>query len=218
MNAKLVSLAFLLLMSGRQVAFLDLSVPPRTLEPSSHGGCGFGGGVLYHGNAPHPLPGTPPVSLKLTRVITAKDGPFIKDTVEVVVTNIGKTAISVPIGDDPVPLLAPTEKDRSYLEFKVTLAGRKYPVALAKLASNSEHPESSAVLQPDDTVVLWLPGGKWDPKFQREAGTSPEVSVSVTLMRKAVINGADCDGTIGEEVHSQNSLPLPNAAGVETVR
>jgi hypothetical protein len=218
MNARFLTLAFFLFGSGKQVAFVDLSLPARTPEIGPQSGH-VRGGRVYDGGITGPQPGTPPVSLKLNRVISMKEDGFIKDVVEVVMTNIGNIPLTVPIGDDPVPLLQPTEKDRRYFEFVVTLHEGKAVrgIGAVRSATNSNHPESSALLQPGDTVVFWLPAGTWQPTAPptSESDANQEVSVSVSSNRKVIDKGRDVTDVLGEDVHSENTLPMPHVAKVE---
>lgn len=214
MNLKFLLLALVSFAYSKQVAFVDLSAPAKTTDTGSRTGWVRGGGVLYHGNAPHPLPGTPTVSLRLTRIITKKDGALVRDIAEVVVTNTGPAPISIPIGADPVPLLASTEKDRRFFVFDVTLGRGAHYIGSAVAASNTERPESSATLQPGDTVMFWLPAGGWLPNSEPpdRDSSNRDVSVSVQLNRKTLENGKDWTEAVGDPVHSRNVLPLPEPA------
>ena len=77
MNAQSLALAFFLITSGKQVAFVDLSMPAKTPETGPQT-VTVRGGRIYDGGVSHPQPGTLPVSLKLIRVVTTKEGEFIK--------------------------------------------------------------------------------------------------------------------------------------------
>jgi hypothetical protein len=213
MFTKHMILAVLFLSPGRQVAFVDLSQPPRTPDVS-HEGHVRGGGI-YDGGVTHPLPGTPTVSLRLNQIIETRDGSLVKDVVEAVLTNTGKSAISIPIGDDPVPLLERTEQNRRYFEFAVRLPKAKRSIDVAVSASNSGHPGSSAVLQPGDTAVFWLPAGIWSARAESpdQHEPNPDVTVILSLYEKVIDGGIDYSQMLGEEVPAQNSLPLPHAAG-----
>jgi hypothetical protein len=213
MLTKHIILAALFLSSGRQVAFVDLSQPPRTPETSHE--VHVRGGGIYDGGVSHPLPGTPTVTVKLNQIVETKEESFVKDVVEVVLTNTSKTAISIPIGDDPVPLLAPSEQDRRYFEFVVKLVDKKRTIDVAVSASNSGHPESSAVLQPGDTALFWLPAGTWgaQTKSPGQSEPNPDLTVVLSLYKKVIDGGTDYNQMVGEKVPAQNSLPLPHAAG-----
>ncbi|MBV9760723.1 MAG: hypothetical protein JO340_09170 [Acidobacteriaceae bacterium] len=173
------------------------------------------GGRIYDGGIKHPLPGTPTVSLRLNQIIETKDGTLVTDVVEAVLTNTGSKAITIPIGDDPVPLLKSGEPNRRYFQFAVKLANAKRFIAVVTSASNSGQPESSAVLQPGDTALFWLPAGSWrareESADQREP--NPDVTVVLSLNEKVIDGGVDYNQMIGEEVPAQNSVPLPHAAG-----
>ncbi len=222
MAGKFLLLALLFFWGGKQVAFVDLCLPPKTPEPEGQITSIRGGGIYDGGATAHPAAGTPPISVKLTQIITTKDGPFLRDTVEAVITNTAKSPISVPIGDDPVPLLGSTERGRWSFVFHVTIADEKNPrhIGAAVSAANSDHPESSVLLQPGDTVLFWLPAGTWMPKASGAdpQAAIPEVSVSVWLSRKVVDNGRDFTDVVGEPVNSQNTLPLPDAIQAGGVR
>lgn len=218
MNARFVILMFLAVAFAKQVAFVDLSAPPRS-EQTGPRTFNVRGSRVYDGGLRGPQPGTPPVTLRLTRVTTIKDGTALRDIVEVVMTNAGRAPISIPIGTDATQLLAATEKDRRSFEFSVTLAKSGRIIATATSASDSGHPESSAVLQPGDTAVFWLPAGSWLPSPPQEGEeTNPEVRVSVSLNRNVLDKGKDWTELVGEPVHSQNTLPLPHVAKVELIR
>ncbi len=144
---------FALAAGGAEVARVDLANAKRTPEPGGvRSSSGRGGGVLGHGKSVRPK--TPTLSVRLTRIALNKD-PF-RNTLEVVVTNTGTAPLSLPIGTDPVPLLEPPQPDRRYLTFSImSLDGARG--GSAESASNSEHPETSALLQPGDTVTFILP-------------------------------------------------------------
>jgi len=204
---------------GKQAAFVDLSASPTAPEPKGQAVAIRGGGVLYHGNAPRPLPGTPPVSLTLRRVISVRDGAAVKDIVEVIMTNVGKAPISIPVGTAPVSLLAANEKNRRFLDFSVRSGRNGRLLGSARSASSEGHPESTATLQPGDTAVFWIPAGIWRPDAATsENAEAQEATLSVLLHRKVLENGTDWIEAVGEPVYSQNSLPLPHAATPEVVR
>jgi hypothetical protein len=213
MLAKQIFLAFFSLAAGRQVAFVDLSQPPRTPDTSHE--VHTRGGAVYDGGVTHPLAGTPSVSVKLNQIIETKEESFVKDVVEAVLTNTGTTAISIPIGDDPVPLLASTEQNRLYFEFAVKLLNTKRIIDVAVSASNSGHPESSAVLQPGDTALFWLPAGTWSRQTKPpvKSDPNPDLTVVLSLHKKVIDGGIDYNQMVGEEVPAENSLPLPHPAG-----
>jgi hypothetical protein len=166
--------------------------------------------VLGHGG-PRRSPETPSIGLKLTRIIKSTESPSLKDVVEVVLTNTGQTPISIPIGTDTVPLLAPTETERRYLSFAVRAGpGIADTVATAMSAANSGHPESRAVLKPGDTAVFKLPiSGYYMVGSKTAAADKLTIGVSVTLNRKMIDGGIDYNEQIGDSINSDNVLPRP---------
>jgi hypothetical protein len=214
MTTKLLLLALLPLAYAGQVASVDLSkekVPSSLPEVVSV----RGGGILGRGQA-HKPPEAPPIRLVLTRMIARSTGILTRYSVEVVMTNTGNVPMSIPIGTDTDSLLAPTQHDRSALEFTSALAtsGKLLMQSGVASASSSEHPESSAALRPGDSVVFLLPVGMWRP----DKAPTEEISVSVQRQRKVVEGGTDWTDSIGPKIRSENSLPLPPSPAPETGR
>jgi len=94
-------------------------------------------------------------------------------------------------------------------------SNRKRFIDVVISASNSGRPESSAILQPGDTALFWLPAGVWGAREesadQREP--NPDVTVVLSLNEKVIDGGVDYNQMIGEEAPAQNSVPLPHGAG-----
>ncbi len=130
-------------------------------------------------------------------------------TLEVVVTNTGTAPLSLPIGTDPVPLLEPSQHDRRFLTFSITsLADARG--GFAESASNSEHPETSALLQPGDTVTFILPLSPGPDMLKAaQAGNGPRYRADLSLCRKVIDNGIDYNEWLGDRIRSENALPLP---------
>jgi len=198
---------FPLLACGRQAARVDLATAKKTPEPQEvTTGYSRGGGVFDHLGPVQP--DTPTLSVRLNR-ITMGSG-CCGNTVEVVVTNTGPAAVAIPIGADPVPLLAPSRHDRRYLAFSITSGDGAHRAGSATSASNSEHPETSALLEPGDTAVFILPLYPGPRAIEAaRAGMSPRFSVSVWLHRQVIDNGKDWSEPVGHEIRSENTLPLP---------
>ena len=205
------ALAFFLA-AGREVAFVDLTGPAKTPGRRTSGSSTVrGGGVLSE----HPgvNPNTLPVSVEIRGIYPYADrvtgAP--KEALEVVLTNTGKSEISIPIGDDPVPLLSAEEAthDRRYLSFEVN-AGVGVE-DWADSAANSAHPESIAKLAPGDTAVFRLPfnAETANNKRKNRNGAVLEVSVSVTQYRRIVENGEDIEEQFGAQIRAVKPLPWP---------
>lgn len=199
---------FTLTACGAEVARVDLANAKKTPEPERdttfHS---RGGGVLGHGRSVRP--DTPTITVRLTRITMSKDNRF-GNTLEVVVTNTGPVPVALPIGTDPVLLLAPSQHDRRYLTFTIMSVDGAHRGGSAESASNSEHPETSALLQPGDTAVFILPFFP-GPRVREaaRAGDSPQYRVSLWLGRKTMDKGADWSEPLGAQVPSENTLPLP---------
>src|SRR5579862_879219 len=148
----------LLANAGRQIAYVDLTRPPK--EPPSTASASFafrGGGLIGHGTVA-PLYTALPLSIKLIRFVPSTDRVSWKEAVEIIVTNTGAKAIYLPIGTEDVTLLVPTAKERRYFLLLVRLGDEASDiVGTVMAASNSEHPDSSAILQPGDSVVFKIP-------------------------------------------------------------
>lgn len=195
-------IAFLLFTAGKKVAYVDLPSPPKTPEPSSNAVAVRGSGVLWHGNAPHPSPGTPTISLKLNRIVILTNDPITKRAVEVFITNTGKAPISIPVGTDPIPILKPTALNRRYFTFTVTL-GKNTHVGFAESATSSDSPGTSVTVQPGDEIAFLLP-----VIMPYRNQSEDEISASLQQFRKVMDKGLDWEETAGDLIKSENSLPL----------
>jgi len=206
MNATILLFTLLPLAYGGQVASVDLSkekVPPHLSGTRSVRGGGLLGGAR---GAPAP----PPIRLVLTRIIPRSTGVSTHYAVEVVMTNTGDAPVSIPVGTDTDSLLDARHQGRSTLVFSSALAssGKRLVQSGATSASNSDRPESSALLQPGDSVVFLLPVGIWPP----DKAPTEEISVCVHQERKVVDGGTDWTEMAGPEIRSVNSLPLPRGS------
>jgi hypothetical protein len=200
------------LAAGKEVAFVDLTVPAKTPAPPISVIHTKGGGVL---NATHRDPRTPTLSVRINGIWSYTDratGAF-KEEVEVVVTNTGKSVLSIPIGDDPNGLLyAPgPARDRRSLSFTVRAGeGALDSIAYSESAANSEDPASSARLAPGDTVVFRLPFNLFRAETKRRERNGPlEISVEVQLIQVAAEEGEVWNEDIGERVRSENTVLWP---------
>lgn len=205
----IVLIALYAALAGKQIAVVDLPAPweiktqdngPKTIHVR-------GGGRAYDSPVTRPLPGAPTINVRLGRVTQNPGGLFLTDSIDVVLTNTGDGPLSVPIGTDPVPLLRPPAKDRRVFFFNITLgkAGRR--LGFASSASNGEHPESSLVVQPGDSVdfkVTFL-----RPPEDAPAHPTQEISASVRVNRNVLDKGIDWIEEVGEPVFSENTVPLP---------
>jgi hypothetical protein len=190
---------------SQQVAFVDLTIPPKTPETITSTVRASGGGLYDHGG---PAPGTPTISVKLLRVTTYKEGQAARDAVEVEVTNRGAKEISVPVGADPNSSLAPGQQDRQYLWISVQSGDDLLAtVASARAATSRAHAES-IVLHNGESVVFRLPFDKsgWGVDRAKSAGESPELRASVTLWRVMVRDGEDWNVQVGDPIKSENAL------------
>jgi hypothetical protein len=208
------ALAFLLA-SGREVAFIDLTGPAKTpdLRTSATTTVRRGWVLSEH---PGVNPNTLPVSVEIRGIYPYADrvtgAP--KEAIEVVLTNTGKSEISLPIGDDPVPLLSPEEAahDRRYLSFEVNAGvGVEGSIDWADSAANNAHPESIAKLAPGDTAVFRLPFNTETSNNKRKGrnGAALQISVSVTQYRRIVENGEDVEEQVGASIRAVKPILWP---------
>jgi hypothetical protein len=205
---KLICLATLsaLLAWSRVVAHVDLTAPPKTPEAASSVYSVRGGGVLGHGGKPRPAAGTPPLSLTLLSVTPRTRNGALTAELEVALTNSGDAPVAVPIGTDPVPLLASGARGRRYVVFVVTLQDGAH-VGSATAASNDDHPDSVATLQPGDSVFYKLP--LIAVSSDVAGGSLRKVGVSASFNRKVLDRGVDWTEPAGDSIKSENSLRLP---------
>jgi len=217
MTRLFICLAFFLA-SGKQVAYVDLTVPPRTPEtirgPETVGG-GGGGIAGYHDPNPQNLS----ARVKLGRLVSLVENGVPKDSVEVVLTNTGEKEIVLPIGDDPPLILAPYETDRRYLSFHVVAAnvdthGEIWVawVGTAEAASSAAHSDSMTHLAPGDSVTYKLPIGRPAAEYNRTLvqGAKLQLGVDVQLwLVKNQPDGSEFHGVVGDTLHSENKLAWP---------
>jgi hypothetical protein len=207
-------LAFLFA-SAREVAFVDLTGPAKTPDLRTSAKTTVRGGGAVTGR-PGMSPSTLPVSVEIRGIYPYADrvtgAP--KEAIEVALTNTGKSEISLPIGDDPVPLLAPAEAahDRRYLNFEVNCGvGVEGLIDWADSAANSAHPESIAKLAPGDTAVFRLPFNTETAKNKRKDrnGAVLEVSVTVTQYWRIVEDGEDVEQQVGAPIRAVKPILWP---------
>jgi hypothetical protein len=213
----LLPLAVALLAYGKQVAYVDLTLPPKGPLPATGTFCGVGGGVFDGPPKPHPAPGTPTVGLRISKVRRYENpGGYPQGFIEVVMTNTARTSIQVPIGAEVDSLMSPGQPDRHRLVFAVTLSGRTRPAGFKSVASNAAHPETIATLQPGDAVIYKIPLAIPNPAPPGPNDKAPisndkplMVGVSAQAEGRVLVHGDDCSTAIGDEVYSENSVPLP---------
>jgi hypothetical protein len=214
MTRAFFALAFFLA-SGREVAFVDLTGPAKTpdLRTSAKTTVRGGGVLTEHSRT---IPNTLPITVEIKGVYPYVDrvtgAP--KEAIEVELTNTGKSDISIPIGDDPVPLLSPGEAahDRRYLRFRVNAGvGVEGGIDFADSASNTAHPESIAKLAPGDTVVFRLPFNTQtaDNKRKDRNGAPLAISVRVTQYRRIVEDGEDVEEQFGASIPADKPILWP---------
>ncbi|MGA3096514.1 MAG: hypothetical protein ABSF25_08685 [Bryobacteraceae bacterium] len=210
----------LFLAAGNQVADVDLSAPPKVpaptapnepTKPSPARGV-RGRGRAYDGGS-KPLPGTPPISVRLDQILSYMDRESGRQkwTLEVVVTNTGKTDLSIPVGDDSDAVLADKDGDRRCLGFEVRLGDTlSAMIGYVESVSNSRQPLSIARLEPGDTVRFRLPFDKPTANNKRAMANDPnlEVTVRASLHRMVMDHDMDWEEQIGDDVRSENSLPF----------
>jgi hypothetical protein len=208
-------LAFFLA-SGKQVAYVDLTVPPRTAAPRA-GAIAVGGGGVgdYH----HPNSQTLPVSVKLSRVLSLVENGVPKDSVEVVLTNTGDKEIVLPTGDDPPLILAPYETDRRCLTFEVVASNVETHgnvsagwVGFARAASSAGHSDTTTHLSPGDSVTYKLPVSRPAANNDRTLvqGAKLQLGVEVQPYRiESQQDGSQKYIAAGRRLHSENKLAWP---------
>lgn len=190
---------------AQQVAFVDLTIGPKTPETATGTVNASGGGLYDHRG---PAPGTPTISVKLVRVTAYTEGKAAREAVEVEVTNRGDKEISVPVGTDPNSSLAPGQQDRQFLRLSVQSGSDSQAiVASARAATNRSHPES-VVLHTGESVVFRLPFDQsgWGVARAKSAGSNPELRASVTLWRLVVRDGEDWNVQVGDAIKSENAV------------
>jgi hypothetical protein len=218
MIATFVGIA-LLFASGGEVAYFDLSGPPKHREPATPGeligpaegrGVRIGGGFHRGGK---PSPDTPPISVHLDQILPYMDRESGQEkwALELVVTNTGKSDLSIPVGDDDGAVLADKGGDRRGLGFQVRLGSRPdASIGNVESVSNSRQPASIVRLQPGSAVRFRLPFDKPTADLRRAKadGGDLQVTVRASLRRVVVDHGYDFEEQIGDEVPSENSLPF----------
>jgi len=218
MIATFVGIA-LLFVSGGEIAYVDLSGPPKHREPATPGeliGPAEGRGVRMGGSfhrGGKPSPDTPPISVRLDQILpyVDRESGQQKWALEVVVTNTGKTDLSIPVGDDSDAVLADKDGDRRCLGFEVRLGDTlSAMIGYVESVSNSRQPLSIARLEPGDTVRFRLPFDKPTANNKRAMANDPnlEVTVRASLHRMVMDHDMDWEEQIGDDVRSENSLPF----------
>jgi hypothetical protein len=158
-------------------------------------------------------PETPTVSVELTRVVASAEKGATGDSLEVVLTNTGKEEIAIPVGDDPVPILAPYAADRRELSFWVLAAGgARDLVGSGTAVSSAAYPDSQAHLAPGDSVAYKLPINRRlaSNLLASRHGTVLQLTVRVQIGRVVTqVDGVDLHQQLGDEIRSENSLPWP---------
>lgn len=206
MTPKLFLLALLPLAFGEQVAFVDLSKPDLSSgqQYPLRSENVMMGAVLGHGEKKTPAS---PIRLVINEIIPERAGILVRYVAKVVLTNEGDAAMSVPVGPQADSLLEPAQHNRNALVFTAAFAksGRALLQAGATSASNSEHPESSVILQRGDSAVFLLPLGSWPA----DRPPSDEIIVKVQRQRKVVEDGKDWTQYLDPIIRSENALPLP---------
>ena len=210
MTRSLVCLAFFLA-SGKQIAYVDLTVPPKTPEINTNGGIiRSSGGCVFDRRTPDPQ--TLPVSVKLSRIFSPVENGLPKDAVEFIVTNTGEKEITLPIGADPVQSLAPYASDRRELNFTLLEGDDGYGfVGFGTAVSSAINPDSLAHLAPGDSVAYKVPIDLRLANKRRELrnGATLQLSVRVHLGKIVIDQGSDLHAQVGDEIRSGNSLPWP---------
>jgi hypothetical protein len=220
MIATFVGIA-LLFVSGGEIAYVDLSGPPKHREPATPGeliGPAEGRGVRMGGSfhrGGKPSPDTPPISVRLDQILpyVDRESGQQKWALEVVVTNTGKTGLSIPVGDDDDAVMADKDGDRRCLGLQVRLGDRLSAIiGSVESVSNSRQPASIARLQPGDAVRFRLPFDKLSASITRAKANDADLEVTVRAsLRRVVVDddhGYDLEEQIGDDVPSENSLPF----------
>lgn len=159
-----------------------------------------GGGVF---DAPKPNPHRVPslsVDIQTINKISFPGGSGSSTYLHIVLENIGTDDLTLPIGVDSLNLLS-TGAGRTYLTLAVKGSDPNAPdLASAKLAMNTEHPESAAKLKPADTISIEL---SLDQKPQG-VDFVPLTAV-ISLHQITTSEGAVRDEVVGSEVRSEIS-------------
>ena len=208
---KLYILFFLLFAAdGRQVAYVDLS-RPQPFSLSTATGAWRGGGLLSRPGGwipPHiPLP----LSVKLIQFTQSSNPAPWSVALEVAVTNIGTTPVSVPVGVDTTRLLDPSAKGRRSLGFGVWTMGDKGKVRAivgARSDTNADEAKSSIALAPGDYVVYKI-GIDRRAQGIDQCVQSPDgcrITVNIGLRQKTLDGGVDYFEAISDDIDAVNWL------------
>ena len=206
MTKTLVCVAFFLA-SGKQVAYVDLTGPPKTPpEPVSNSRVLVRTSV-YGRTTPDPR--TLPVTVKIGQIVSASGSKAANDAVDVVLTNTSKSDISLPVGDDPNAALASHLADRRELVFSIVVEGaeaRDY-IGLGVAAGSAGYPDSIALLAPGDSVTYKV---RIDRALAgRFLLSTPELKISVRVFQERVFlddDGIDTYAQWGDILKSENSV------------
>jgi hypothetical protein len=171
------------------------------------------GGSFHRGGKPSP--DTPPISVRLDQILpyVDRESGQQKWALEVVVTNTGKTGLSIPVGDDDDAVMADKDGDRRCLGLQVRLGDRLSAIiGSVESVSNSRQPASIARLQPGDAVRFRLPFDKLSASITRAKANDADLEVTARAsLRRVVVDddhGYDLEEQIGDDVPSENSLPF----------
>jgi hypothetical protein len=212
--------------SGKQVAYVDLTVPSRTphLGSVTVGDGGLvdrmsvsgGGGFGYHGGLD---PRTLPVSVKLGRLVSVVQNGTARDSIEIVLTNTSEREIVLPIGDDPNLALAPYATDRSELSFVVVatnIDSQTAPVARmvgsGHAAASDTHSATVAHVAPGDSVTYKLPINRWRADQARKLVQGAELRLGAEVEFGRVEtrpDGTEAHIGVGDTIRSENRLAWP---------
>jgi len=205
----LVCIAFFLA-SGKQAAYVDLTIPAKTQDINTNTIYRHTGGRVFDRRGPDPQ--TLPLSAKVTRVLSSTENGPGTDSLEVVLTNIGAKEVTVPIGNDPVLILAPYAADRREVTFMVFAGtGAHETVGWVKSVSSAAYPDSVAHLAPGDSVTYKLPidGQRANKTRAAHDGATLQLTVWAQFGKVVIDAGSDLHVDVGEEIRSENSLPWP---------
>jgi hypothetical protein len=212
--------------SGKQVAYVDLTVPSRTPHLGSRtmgdGGqiermsVSGGGGFGYHGCVD---PRTLPVSVKLSRLVSVVENGTAKDSIEIVLTNTSGKEIVLPIGDDPNLTLAPYATGRSELSFAVVAtnidihpASELRTVGRGFAAASATQSATVAHVAPGDSVTYKVPINRWSAGQARNLVHGAELQLGVEVLLDRIENkpdGSRWDIGVGDMIRSENKLAWP---------
>jgi len=208
MTRALLCLAFFLA-SDKQLAYVDLTLPPRTAGVITGPISVSSGGGDYH----HPSPQTLPVSVKLNPVSSRVEAGVAKYAVEVVVTNTGEKEIALPIGDDPNSVLAPYQTGRRYLEFTVMAEGAAaVMVGSAWAATSAGHDETIVRVGPGDSITYKVPINRAVANHVQAQSQSRELQLSVWMVPSRVEtlpDGTEHHIGVGSMIRSENKTTWP---------